>query len=691
MINSIWNDLCQQPTLTVNRQLYSKILSDSTTQLQQCIEQLLIQLNNRAIVLTRCANFATALRDAAAMQEISPLSPLGYLQAANIYSEQGRQQAVIDICNEGLSIVDVNDPGYSKLQQVKTDAMQRANCRIDFISRLPLGIVRHTLFPMMLKGWDGDLLNGTMQCPYLDVSKMWFDQAIQAHGGGFQFEVYDKESCTQLTRYAQYTKAIHVQSWSQGKWLFDLLRRTNLCSLRELKIKDLKDHINVDQLVSALKSVSNTLTHLTIWRSRSEPTPTQQPKRKRLLLVADILINCPNLVMLDIAYEFNTDFSAVPLTMTWPQLTTLSLDHHDSFAFNGQFLAILKRFPSLEKLVLNPCIETQPMTIIQRYCPSMRDLQLITRTEQSPSPAILEQQDEDQGMHEVGGLEKIAVLGVNQHDDAWMDMRYTLKQHHNTLVHLELDMDYAGNNDEELFNLEFPCLKTLTLRCSGFRNACFGWWIVEKAPFLEELCFTTRTILSNPAILGIRPPSTLRKLKMDLAGVAHLDDPAVIARYLDQFSEEENSLLKDVKICFGDSGDIPATVVAAICRLKHIHHLSISFSPLWKQYQVDNFTDMLAEGCPNLLSLEFQSTSSLSEYAITNLKRLEYLRHLAFYMDDPTINTAKYNAFRSFSQLKFIRLFWIYGSPDYEFLGYIKRCRPDIKIVSEKLSPNFFF
>ncbi|KAI7881277.1 hypothetical protein K492DRAFT_194502 [Lichtheimia hyalospora FSU 10163] len=172
--DSFWTDACQQPTLATSYQHYATLVSDSTTQLKQCIRHIFNSLSNRAIGLTLCANFDVAL-------------PLGFLRESNVYSEQGNQRAVIDICNKGLKVVDKHDPDYAKLQQAKVNAEQRVSKRIDFISQLSLEILVTTLMPMLMAD-NGGAMDSITLCSYLDVCKIWRDRVDQPCDGGFHFK-----------------------------------------------------------------------------------------------------------------------------------------------------------------------------------------------------------------------------------------------------------------------------------------------------------------------------------------------------------------------------------------------------------------------------------------------------------------------------------------------------------------------
>lgn len=97
---------------------------------------------------------------------------------------------------------------------------------------------------------------------------------------------------------------------------------------------------------------------------------------------------------------------------------------------------------------------------------------------------------------------------------------------------------------------------------------------------------------------------------------------------------------------------------------------------------MDYFTKMLAEGCPNLISLELIGPGHPSAYAINLLKRLQHLRHLAFHMDSTDQYRDFWYAFRTFPQLKFIRILSAGGMANPEFVSYLKGLRPDIKVTT---------
>lgn len=246
MSRSILKDLCRQPTLTAaSSEKYAKLVHDatvqlqqiqhSTTQLQHSLESTLSALDLRAMALTQTANFESALDDAEAMQRISSSSALGYLREAMIYSEQGKQRDVVELCRRALRVVKKKDPHYNTLKRAKLDAEQQSKRRIDFISQLPVEIVVTTLLPMFVEH-ELDISSASYQ--YLKVSNQWADRIRQCLGE-VSFNLYeegDEERCSQVSQISQHIDSLHVHYFSKGTWLYDLLSDSDFSSLKKLYI-----------------------------------------------------------------------------------------------------------------------------------------------------------------------------------------------------------------------------------------------------------------------------------------------------------------------------------------------------------------------------------------------------------------------------------------------------------------------
>ncbi|CDS06429.1 hypothetical protein LRAMOSA08957 [Lichtheimia ramosa] len=363
MFHHLLQHFLQQPTLTAPTEKYKKLAYDSTAELVQSIQCILPALDRRAMALSKCASYDAALGHVDVMQQLSPSSAVGYLRAASIYSEQGKQRHAIDICNQALSIVDSDDVHYATLQRLKMDAdQQQAKC-IDFISQLPLDVVITTLIPMLM---EHNSLHPSDPCEYLYVSNQWRDRIVQCWGG-FKFRIHHEDSvimseCQQLFDFSQYATSLHIYKYSTGTWLPDLFRDHNFASLRKIHIQCLTAY-KINHFISALKLVSNTVTHLDI----------DLDDRLRLSL-SNVLLTCPNLVSLDMANPSDIDLSEIP---TMPKLETLLISYAQEEITSDRIKEVCQRFPSLKKLELGPCLDIESALVVSDYCPSMKHLGIV--------------------------------------------------------------------------------------------------------------------------------------------------------------------------------------------------------------------------------------------------------------------------------------------------------------------------
>ncbi|KAI7873731.1 hypothetical protein K492DRAFT_200499 [Lichtheimia hyalospora FSU 10163] len=151
MTESKWDKLCHHHNIRVECREHASNITESTCDLQQTIQQLLQQLNNRAMSLTACVQYDWALEEATMMREIAPWSSLGCLRACDVYASQCRQWAVVDMCTQGLVAVAKEDPSYHNLNALQNEAKDTSSKRVDFISKLPFDVVICNIIPRIMK------------------------------------------------------------------------------------------------------------------------------------------------------------------------------------------------------------------------------------------------------------------------------------------------------------------------------------------------------------------------------------------------------------------------------------------------------------------------------------------------------------------------------------------------------------
>ncbi|KAJ8657596.1 hypothetical protein O0I10_006660 [Lichtheimia ornata] len=651
MTHSILGDLCNPPTLTTTTEKYVQLVHDATTELHEPVQSNLSALDVRANALTKLANFESALHDANAMQQLSPSSALGYIRAADIYSEQGKQRQVIDICNQALDVVDTKDMGYDTLQRAKDVAMQRQSTRIDFVSQLPVDVVITTLIPMFM-----DHFPLYKQCAYLYVSREWRDRIIQCFGE-LSFVVSERGH-SQVIELSRYTTSLHIGIYSEGTWLSDLIDNNDFCALREIHIQAFWT-IHIGRFLSTLKSISGTLTHLNL---NMESGPD--------LGLAEIVMVCPNLKLLNIRDPADADATSLPMT-TWPTLTTLSLLFAHKDITRDQVIAIWKRFPSLKKLQLSPCTDVQSTLLVSEYCPWINRLDVSVY-----SSGIQLVYSDEENSSEQHGVTKITMAIKHPSGKTCKDTSSIVKKYHNTLEHLEWGMD-SSLDTENIEHLQYPRLKKLALCRSG-------WQIPRYAPLLEELMLTSRIITTHPDVFDMISPHLI-KLELKLQGAPQLVDKSSIVRFLGRVALQ--CQLKELVVRF-HSEDNVTSVMDAIYRLDQLECLKISFTRVWDPYRMERFFDRLVKACPLLSRLELKCDNAPSIYSMNTLKGLAHLNMFAFCVYGSDGFDGFWDAIRTFSQLKCIRIY-----PDYAIhqskITYLKKECPYLKVIIDRDHRHF--
>ncbi|KAJ8657578.1 hypothetical protein O0I10_006642 [Lichtheimia ornata] len=611
-------------------------------------------LNLSALELSKLANFDAALHDANIMQQTSPSSALGYIHAAAIYSEQGKQHDAIDVCTKGLSLVGTNDTYYATLQQVKHVAMQRQNTRIDFVSQLPVEIVVTRLIPLFM---DYDLLDSSTPYAYMHVSKVWRDRIHECFGG-LRFMVdfdedHNEGRCSQAIQFAQHTKGLIIAWYSQGTWLSDLLCGNGFCMLRDLHINGYANTHDTGFL-SALTSISNTLTHLYISLSLEDD----------ILPAADIVSACPNLETLGIVNPFDADMSSLPMT-TWPNMKILSITQARKRISSDQVVEIAKRFPSLKRLTLLPCDDTRSALVLPQYCSSITRLQL----RMNDKSVQLIYSDEGYPCDEQG-ITSLAIHGFLWTRYSDHDIIPLLQHYQRRLIHLDWDI-VLDITDETIYRIQYPQLKKLVVtRCGG----C----IPGNAPALEEFDITSATIITNAHVFDTIPPH-LQILTLRFNETLLSSRMLQVESYLHRLVQEKQ--LKELVVRFNsiDRMDCIGKVLDAICHMNTLTRLQVGFTNVWDGYEMDRFLTQLVNGCPHLSCLEINCINAPSTRSLNILKRLAFLKQITFSINGIDDDGTFWNAIQTFSQLKCITIYPP-DSVNNNNIRRLKKQRTDMKI-----------
>ncbi|KAJ8657581.1 hypothetical protein O0I10_006645 [Lichtheimia ornata] len=655
MTHSNIEDLCTgyvQPPTTEGNGEHVPYLCDPMPLVNELLESTLSNLNQGVLTLTYGLNLDVALERAHSIRDMLPTLSLGFAHAASIYSAQGRQRHVIDICDQGLRVVDTQDTHYALLQRLRQDAVQRENIRIDPIKNLPYDVLSTTLIPMLMD--DDTPLDSLTPCPYLHVSRVWRHCIIQCLGGlrfrtGHQ-QMKNIQEGSQLCIFSRHIKSLYVSDYSQGTWLCDLLRRKDFCMLQELTIKRLCT-LSLDDFVLSLKSIGSTLTHFrTAYGSVSPP-------------LTGVLLACPNLVSLEINQPIDTYLSDLP-KMTWPKVTTLKIANTRKTYGCDAIRAICERFPSLKLLSIGSCSDLLSIPIIHQYYPSMRSLQVLVEC------SIIGLRYSDEGPDcEEPGITDLAISMDNwKRGEPVPDIGLLFKQHHHTLESITMDV-HTAVDESSMYDIKYPRLKTLSLMN-------IGWWIPGNAPMLQNLHITQEAFITSPAVLATIPPKVKELTLTDLDG-AHVGNKSPIVNYLHRYID--HSPLR-VLVIHNANMNTMGNILDVIGRLRQLRSLFFIYEE-WDPKQMESFFRKLNHGCPHLAHIHLNCIKAPSEASMLALKPLANLKEFTIHMRSSDGDFTFLEALYSLPQLQGVHVHPLEGINKHE-LHRLRQLNPNVELLA---------
>ncbi|KAJ8652866.1 hypothetical protein O0I10_011466 [Lichtheimia ornata] len=350
----LWSDVTEQPILAIHSGTCADVITESTRCLQQCVQQQLTYLDNRARALATSGNF----------------------QRRSIFMMRG------------LAAVALSDPSRQRLVEAQSMAQECDNTRIDFIKELPLDITMN-IAPRIL---SEEKMAPSEIREYLDVSRVWREKLLICIRQLHVLSTTDDNHLNDndlLGLIAPYCTALTLKSKVVS--LRQFISDARFPSLRALNIVDSYYHSYEDDeedfgsrdvfdTIVSFRSTA-TLTHLTI--SVDDLCDIR---------FGDILSSCPYLVHLETT-TINTNMSSAPTCC--PNMKSLSFMLNEDQDFDMD--EITKRFPGLERLVASPFYYASDLSIIQNNCPKLKvvgsqnrigDFPVTSNTDNTPTAGV---------------------------------------------------------------------------------------------------------------------------------------------------------------------------------------------------------------------------------------------------------------------------------------------------------------
>ncbi|KAI7881642.1 hypothetical protein K492DRAFT_206727 [Lichtheimia hyalospora FSU 10163] len=351
----------EKPITVIRKYHWTNTTTDATPHLKESVKQQLLLLNDRATVLAARAKFEAALDDATTMQAIAPACGMGYFRQGHVHQLQGRYGACIDICDQGLSAVPSSELYYGQLLHMRSIALKHYNSYVDFMEELPVDIIE-IIVDMLFHDMKMEHLH-----QYLSISHQWRDKILKCsrelqlistpsndlfYRGNYILEHAGPYATKLTTKYEAKTGTLLFRYWKYPS----------------LKFLDLDDYFGdfcrgsdviAASVLDTLGAVQSTVTHMDIRLENIEYT------------VGDILKTFHHLISLT-CHDINPDITTAP--ETYPTLKEFKLwNKNDRDGLQSEQLnRITQRFPALEMLSINPCVDTSALSTVQDNCPKLK-------------------------------------------------------------------------------------------------------------------------------------------------------------------------------------------------------------------------------------------------------------------------------------------------------------------------------
>ncbi|KAI7875022.1 hypothetical protein K492DRAFT_211184 [Lichtheimia hyalospora FSU 10163] len=629
--------------LTITSGTWATVNTDSTRRLQQCIQEQLKHLDNRARALASCAQFESALRDATTMQQLVPSSVAGYLCAGHVYSMQGRQKASIDIYDQGLASVRLSNPSRQQLVEAQYAAQEQDSTVIDFIKELHGDIVENIASRIL----SGKIAPSEIR-EYLGVSRVWGEklllcvqdlhvQSTEDDGSDNDVDLFEQLApyCTTFTLsdscgYPIFKSKAQFQSpygtlVPQDKWYPK----------------------------PAFGSVASLLTHLTIEKSDFYYS------------LGDILNLCPNLLFLQ-TNEIVGDMSTAP--ECYPQLKTLA---YNMCIDTADIYEITKRLPGLESFLMNPVLTSTDLETAQDNCPKLKFIEyngtatcsdVLTTTANDGSTHDKEDSNDIIGVHTFYfDHRNWDSFSINE-DDVAIEikdiMSFMIRNSH-TLQDVRIRTPLPYGNIEETLDTAVETLMIDHLIQSGVdyhdcvplfsqmtsysqeihdqEGILMARWVARKSPHLKNMIlhgWTGQHIDTSALFDDLIGLCELENLQIDLRG-DHSMDMGGIERFI-QYHHTFDSQLHTLALPL--NARLSNNVSDMLATLPRLESLIIKLLLLQDEDAdgegFSQFIHKIAKGCPHLEYLYIHMDGPVADNIFLRLSELEITTlelHMPFY------------------------------------------------------------
>ncbi|KAI7873648.1 hypothetical protein K492DRAFT_212005 [Lichtheimia hyalospora FSU 10163] len=586
-----------EPTVSVKHKHHNNVITQSSIELKQCVDRQVELLHARAMALAACAQFYKALQDATTIQDLAPMSYVGYYAAGYIYMQCGKQEQAIQVLDQGLSVA-TDSFQHQKLQSAREEASTRLATRIDFISQLPLDIVSSYIIPHRLR------FPSMVAFSYLHVCKTWRQRTLRSTMLRFEEGVTDMSShlLDILTGVSPYIR--HMTLSDFRGFPFGFLKTKRFDCLQSLKV-ELASTGDPRTLSDLFQHLGQTLEHVNL-KTRLDETNEWIP-------LSTLLKYCPNMTSL-LSNLIAIGESELPDEI-YPKVKELKIKTAPQALGYQDIKTLLCRFPSLEYLALPYCTDAQALALIPEYCPS-----LCTLIYESHLHSILDSVNYRHGRNQ-SSLQALKINGTTTSLDE-DEVELMMTTYRLTLRYAHVLGNMTPSTSTVPQHIQFHHLTALYLYYHDIHDGIeFFAWIINNAPNIQQLTIRFQEHGDRDVCQAMKHLRHLKQVRYEACSFDFID----FLKYHATLGVRSSLIILDVT---ANHPEVPE-LLSAIYRLSLLQTLRLDFND-------DSMGHLsmqgLAEGCPSLESLSLECDIEIPSSIIYDIQLLPKLGFL--YLSD---------------------------------------------------------
>lgn len=362
-------------------------------------------------------------------------------------------------------------------------------------------------------------------------------------------------------------------------------------------------------------------------------------------------------------YASSIDFTCIPQQL-YRSLKVLRIHVAGKEIDQPKVLSLLHQLPRLQYLDIVPWKGSTAMTDLQQHCPSLKCLQYASKCYYNTWRDLPMEDSTRPGLQ---------YLQIHDPEGQYYDteqLNNMLKNNHETLRVLDLCL---GNPSTEM-NLPFPALRRIVIQSQYALDSCYGWWILDHAPNLDELKVDMLNVHKFPSLIPM-----LLRIKNLRSIQFHVGDPFASGYnhdMLHRFFEQQSHHLQSLDIYVNPDmfeNDRWVSSIHSMSQLRYLEmnlheDIGVCFEPFMKG---------LSNGRRLLQQLHLHCALGVTDKEIIHLLQLKMLQAITTPISD--MSRMAILSLASLDNLKVLNI--IPGNEnDMDAVQLLANTRSDIKV-----------